>query len=80
MNKASGILIFTSFFILQRLVFAVDASPHITDREIVESLMAVRGDIKRLEDGQKAMDKGLNARIDDLRLEIKGDIQRLEDG
>ncbi len=69
MNKAFGILMFTSLVILQRPVFAVDVAPRISDREIVEGLAEIRGDIKRLDAG-----------ISSLRSEVKGDIQRLEDG
>ncbi len=53
-------------------VFAVEAALHISDREIVEALTGIRGDIKRLEDGQVALDKGINKRIDDLRSEMNG--------
>ncbi len=76
MNKLLCILICAAFFTLQRSAIAVDASPHISDREIVESLTEIRGDIKRLEDGQKklgeellAVEWRLNKRMDDLRSE-----------
>ena len=86
MNKAFGIFIlFTSFFVLQRLAIAVEVAPRISDREIVEGLAEIRGDIKRLEDGQKKLGDDLkagewrlNTRIDDLRSEIKGDIKALD--
>ncbi len=58
--------------------FAVEVAPRISDREIVESLTEVRGDIKGLGERLDAVDKGLNKRIDDLRSEIKGDIKGLE--
>lgn len=85
MKKPFGILIFTSFFILQRSILAVEVAPHISDREIVESLTEIRGDIKRLEDGQKklaedlrATEERLNKRIDGLhdglRSEMNGDL------
>ena len=58
MNKAFGIFIlFTSFVILQRPAIAVEVAPRISDREIVEGLTEIRGDIKRLEDGQKSSEK-----------------------
>jgi DNA-binding GntR family transcriptional regulator len=44
---------------LPSLAVAVEAAPHITDREIIERLT-------RLEEGQKNLEK----RIDDLRLEM----------
>ena len=53
MNKTLSLYVFALFFALQRSVIAVDAAPHISDREIVESLTEMRGDIKRLEDSQK---------------------------
>ncbi|MBI5309110.1 MAG: hypothetical protein HZB37_12480 [Planctomycetes bacterium] len=83
MNKTLSISVFAIFFALQRSVIAVDAAPHISDREIVESLTEMRGDIKRLEDGQKklgeelqAVEWRLNKRMDDkfadLRSEMNG--------
>lgn len=83
MNKTLSILVFAIFFALQRSVIAVDAAPHISDREIVESLTEIRGDIKRLEDGQKKLGEDLqtvewriNKRMDDkfadLRSEMNG--------
>lgn len=86
MNKAFGIVIlFTSFVIHQRLAIAVEVAPRISDREIVEGLAEIRGDIKRVEDGQKKLGEDLkagewrlNTRIDDLRSEIKGDIKALD--
>ncbi len=94
MTKVSGILIFTSCLILQRLVIAVEVAPHISDREIVEGLTEIRGDIKRLDAGINSLrsemkgdikrledgQKALDIRIDDLRSEIKSDVKRLEDG
>ena len=77
MNKALGILIFTSFLIFQHPAIAVEVAPRISDREIVEGLTEIRGDIKRLEDGQKKLGEDLkagewrlNTRIDDLRSEM----------
>ncbi len=78
MNKAFGILIFTSFLIFQHPAIAVDVAPRISDREIVVGLAEIRGDIKRLEDGQMALDKGLNTRIDDLRSEMNGRFDTLQ--
>ena len=60
--------------------FAVDAAPRISDREIIEGLADIRGDIKelkaeikRLDEGQKAIDRRLddmnnsvNKRFDDM--------------
>lgn len=53
---------------------AVDAAPRISDREIVEGLAEIRGDIKRLEQRFDAMDKRfdaferqMNQRFDDIK-------------
>ena len=53
---------------------AVDAAPRITDREIIEGLTEVRGDIKRLEQRFDAIDKRfdalerqMNQRFDDIK-------------
>src|SRR3989338_7477430 len=58
------------------IVFAVEVAPRISDREIIEGLADIRGDIKKLEEGQntlraeiKAVDKRFDAvdkRFDDL--------------
>lgn len=68
----AAILIFTSIPAL-----AVDVAPRISDREIIEGLAEVRGDIrglkadiKKLEDKIDIVDRGLNRRIDDLRSEM----------
>jgi chromosome segregation ATPase len=54
-------------------VIAVERAPRISDREIIEGLSDIRGDIKeiraniqRLEEGQKNLEK----RFDDLRSEM----------
>ncbi len=56
------------FVLCSNPALAIEASPHISDREIVEALTAIRGDIKKLEEKQNASDK----RIDDLRSEMNG--------
>ena len=74
MNKAFGIFIlFTSFVILQRLAIAVEVAPRISDREIVEGLAEIRGDIKRLD----ARIDGLSSKVDDLRSEMNGNFTDL---
>ncbi|MBI5410821.1 MAG: hypothetical protein HZA21_02400 [Nitrospirae bacterium] len=50
-------------------VFAVETAPRISDREIVEGLTEIRGDIKRLE-----------ARLEGDIKRLEGDIKRLEAG
>jgi len=43
---------------------AVEVAPRITDREIIESLAAIRGDIKRLDQRFEAMETQINQRFD----------------
>ncbi|MDI6792804.1 MAG: hypothetical protein QME81_08070, partial [bacterium] len=57
-----GIVLFAS------TTYAVESAPRITDREIIESLTAIRGDIKRLE---QQID-GLAQRMDRFESELKG--------
>jgi len=59
--------------LMPSLVIAVEKAPRISDREIIEGLSDIRGDIKeiraniqRLEEGQKNLEK----RFDDLRSEM----------
>ncbi len=78
MNKILSAIILLSFFILQRPAIAVEAAPHISDREIVESLTEIRGDIKRLGERVESMDKGLNKRIDDLDSKVSKRIDDLD--
>lgn len=65
--------------------FAVDVAPRISDREIIEGLADIRGDIKelkaemkRLEDKIDIVDRGLNKRIDDLRSEMNSRFESLD--
>ncbi|MBI4745518.1 MAG: hypothetical protein HY786_02990 [Deltaproteobacteria bacterium] len=53
--------------------FAVDAAPRISDREIIEGLADIRGDIKelkaeikRLDEGQKGLRSEMNSRFESL--------------
>ncbi|MBI4744968.1 MAG: hypothetical protein HY786_00110 [Deltaproteobacteria bacterium] len=83
MKKTVILIILCSLsFILSpsAIVFAVEVAPRISDREIIEGLANIRGDvkelraeIKRLEDGQKALEKrfddmnnSVNKRFDDM--------------
>lgn len=64
------VIVVTVFFaILPSSVFAVDAAPRITDKEIIKELSDIRGDIKRLE-----------TEIKRVEAEMKIEIKRLEDG
>ncbi|MBI3813106.1 MAG: hypothetical protein HY279_01385 [Nitrospinae bacterium] len=72
------ILYLTSFILYSSAnAFAVEIAPRISDREIIEGLANIRGDvkelraeIKRLDEGQKAIQQQIadtNRRIDDLK-------------
>jgi cell division protein FtsB len=80
--KKTFILLFFSIALLSYSVaFAVEVAPRISDREIIEGLADIRGDIKKLEEGQKALQQqvndlkesnnkrfdDINSRFDDLR-------------
>ncbi len=83
MNKAFNVLIFTFFSTLPYPVLAVEVAPRISDREIVEGLTEIRGDIKRLDsridalsskmDDQFASQRSeMNGKFTDLRSEMNG--------
>lgn len=82
MKKPLNLFISLLFlFTLHTPTFAVEVAPRISDMEIIEGLAGVRGDIKkletdikRLEEGQKALDK----RIDDLRSEMKSRFEAVD--
>ncbi len=46
---------------------AFETAPRITDREIIESLAEIKGDVKRLEEGQRILQK----QVDDTKRELK---------
>ncbi|HJW86666.1 MAG TPA: hypothetical protein VJ440_08545 [Candidatus Brocadiaceae bacterium] len=67
--------------------FAVETAPRISDREIIEGLSTIRGDvkelraeIKRLDEGQKATANELRASITSSVNELRSEIKRLEEG
>ena len=56
------------------LVFAVETAPRISDREIIEGLADIRGDIKeiranilRVQEGQKSLRSEMNSRFDTMQ-------------
>ncbi|OGW09541.1 MAG: hypothetical protein A2W75_02365, partial [Nitrospinae bacterium RIFCSPLOWO2_12_39_15] len=66
------------------VAFAVDAAPRISDREIIEGLVDIRGDIKelkaeikRLDEGQNALRSEMKTEINALRSEMKTEINAL---
>ena len=78
MNKILSAIILISFFILQHTVIAVETSPRISDREIIESLAEIRGNLKRLDEKLDTVDKSLNKRIDDLDSNLNKRIDDLD--
>ena len=59
---------------LQGLAGAVEVAPRITDREIIEGLADLRGDLKRIEAGQNNIQKQVDdvrKQVDDTRKELK---------
>ena len=77
MKRVYIVIAFSIVMWLPTYSFGVEIAPRISDREIIEGLANIRGDIKeiradihRLEDGLKAMNKrfdDINQRFDDLR-------------
>lgn len=60
-----------SIFYVPSLGYVIEVSPRISDREIIEGLANIRGDVKevkadirRLEDGQKNLEKQFEKRFD----------------
>ena len=56
--------------------FAVETAPRISDREIIEGLSNIRGDVKELRAEIKRLDEGQKSSANELRTEIK----RLDEG
>ncbi len=56
--------------------FAVETAPRISDREIIEGLSTIRGDVKELRAEIKRLDEGQKATANELRTEMK----RIEEG
>ena len=74
MKKRTIVMTFMiAVLIMPSLLFAIETAPRISDREIIEGLADIRGDIKeiranilRVQEGQKNLEK----RFDDLRSEM----------
>ena len=59
---------------LQGFSWAVEVAPRITDREIIEGLAELRGDLKRIDAGQQNIQKQVDdvrKQVDDVRKELK---------
>jgi peptidoglycan hydrolase CwlO-like protein len=74
MRKTLAFLFLLFIALCHAPVFAVETAPRISDREIIEGLANIRGDIKELKAGQKAleqrfddMNNSVNKRFDDLQ-------------
>lgn len=70
-NVVLPVIVLMTLLFFDRPATAVEVAPRTTDREIIEGLTEIRGDIKRLEEGQKVSQK----QIDDLRIQV-GDTRR----
>jgi peptidoglycan hydrolase CwlO-like protein len=73
MRKTLAFLFLIFVALCHASVFAVEIAPRISDREIIENLSDLRGDIKELKAGQKAleqrfddMNNSVNRRFDDV--------------
>jgi len=71
-----------AFLVLPGEGRAVDVAPRITDREIIESLAAIRGDIKRLDQRFEAIDQrfeAVNQRFDAVDQRFEGINQQISE-
>ncbi len=74
-----------SVIMIPSLLFAIETAPRISDREIIEGLADIRGDIKeiranilRLQEGQKSLRSEMNSRFNDLRSDINSRFNTLQ--
>ena len=84
MKKTFIFILYLASFILYpaTTVFAVDIAPRISDREIIEGLANIRGDIKELRAEIKRLDEGqntLNKRFDDVNKRFDDVNKRFDD-
>ena len=78
MKKFFILLFFSIALLSYSAAFAVEVAPRISDREIIEGLADIRGDIKKLEVEVKGDIKELRAEINAVRAEIKAVDKRFE--
>ena len=78
MKKFFILLFFSIALLSYSAVFAVEVAPRISDREIIEGLAEIRGDIKKLEAEVKGDIKELRAEINAVREEIKAVDKRFD--
>src|SRR3990167_978617 len=60
------------------VAFAVDAAPRISDREIIEGLVDIRGDIKELKTEINALRSEMKTEINALRSEMKANAEAVD--
>ncbi len=78
MKKFFILLFFSIALLSYSAAFAVEVAPRISDREIIEGLADIRGDIKKLEAEVKGDIKELRAEINAVRVEIKAEIKAVD--
>ena len=78
MKKFFILLFFSIALLSYSAAFAVEVAPRISDREIIEGLADIRGDIKKLEVEVKGDIKELRAEINAVRAEIKAVDKRFD--
>src|SRR3989338_4486871 len=78
MKKFFILLFFSIALLSYSAAFAVEVAPRISDREIIEGLAEIRGDIKKLEAEVKGDIKELRAEINAVRAEIKAVDKRFD--
>jgi len=71
-------ILIVAFLALPGTGRAVEVAPRITDREIIESLAAIRGDIKRLDQRFEAMETQINQRFEAVDQRFEAIDQRFE--
>ena len=67
MKKKICLMTVIIFFLFSSITFAVEVAPRITDREIIQGLTELKGDIKRVEEKIEKVDEG--------QKELKGELK-----
>ena len=85
MKKTIVMAVMIAVLIMPSPLFAIETAPRISDREIIEGLADIRGDIKeiranilRLQEGQKSLRSEMNSRFNDLRSEMNSRFNTLQ--
>ena len=69
------IVVIGFWLLLQGVAGAVEVAPRITDREIIEGLAELKGDLKRIEAGQN----GIQNQVDDVRKQVDSVRKQVDD-